>query len=293
MDLTQLETLVAVAEEGTLSAAARRRNLSQPAVSLQMKALEEDLGARLLLRKARGVTLTPAGEVFLGQARRALQAVQSGRSQVADIQGLRRGNLRLGATDAAATEILATAFLRFHGRHPRIEVSVEIEPTGALVQGLRQARFDLALGTLPVEEDDILVRDLSRERLGIVVPAGAPPADLKELLGREPFIAYPRGSTTRRIVDEALARAGLPARPVMEIGRPAVMARLVAAGLGVSVLPESVSRPLVAEGALGLVPFDRFLVIRSLGLLTLRHQDLDPAARAMKEILETGLTASP
>jgi DNA-binding transcriptional LysR family regulator len=232
------------------------------------------------------VQLTPAGEVFLGHARRALQAVQAGRSFVTDVRTLRRGLLRLGATDAAVTGILASALLRFHQSYPQVEVSVEIESTSVLVQGLRQGRVDLVLGTLPVEAEDLEVLELSRERLGLVAAPGAALGDLPALLSREPFIAYPRNSTTRRLVDDALVRGGLAFRPVMEIGRPSVMVRLVAAGLGVSVLPEDVSAPQVTEGALAAVPFSRFSVRRTLGLLTLRGQDLDPAARALKEILE-------
>src|SRR5262245_6449020 len=116
MDLDHLETLLAIAEAGSLSAAARRRHLSQPAVSMQMKALEESLGTRLILRGSRGISLTSAGEAFLVYARRALQTLDAGRAEVAEVEGLARGSLRVGATDAA-TELLSTAFLRLHERH--------------------------------------------------------------------------------------------------------------------------------------------------------------------------------
>jgi LysR family transcriptional regulator, cyn operon transcriptional activator len=284
VDLEHLQTLIAIAEEGSLSAAARRRHLSQPAVSMQMKALEDALGTRLIHRGTRGISLTAAGEAFLVHARRALQTLDAGRAEVAEVEGLARGSLRLGATDAA-TEILSSAFLRLHAKHPDIEVSVEIDATAALIRSLRQARLDLVLGTLPVNEPDVVEEELARERLGLVAPRTARVASLGALLAREPFIAYPRGSTTRALIERAMARQGLVPRPVMEIGRPAIMAQLVASGLGVSVLPESVLRPFIKERQIQRVSYERLQVDRSLGLLTLKRQHLDPATRAMREIL--------
>ena len=284
MDLDHLESLIAIAEEGSLSAAARRRHLSQPAVSMQIKALEKALGTPVVHRGSRGVRLTTSGEAFLVHARRALQTLASGRAEVAQIEGLARGTLRLGATDAAA-ELVSAAFLKLHELHPAIEVAVEIDATAALLRSLRQARLDLVLGTLPVNEPDIAEEELMRERLGLVAPAGSRFASIPELLARQPFIAYPRGSTTRALIERVMAREELVVRPVMEIGRPSIMAQLVASGLGVSVLPESVIRPWVEDGSIRLTSYRRFAVTRNLGLLTLRRQHLDPAARAMREML--------
>jgi DNA-binding transcriptional LysR family regulator len=283
MDLDQLETLVAVSEEGGITAAAMRRNLSQPAVSLQMKRLEGELGVEILARKGRGVVLTGAGEALLGHARQALMAVRSARAEVAEILGVERGSLRLGTTDAAGMGILPAAFFEFHHRYPGIEVEVEVESTGTLLEGLRQGHLDLALGTLPVEDPSITSRVLQTECLGLVAPADAKGIPLTRLLGEQPFIAYPRGSTTRELVDRALEAAGLHARPVMEIGRPAVMARLVEAGLGVSVLPESTT---TGREGIHRVSQRRFTVNRDLGLLQLTQRNLEPAARAFIQVIE-------
>jgi DNA-binding transcriptional LysR family regulator len=283
MDLDQLETLDAVAEEGGITAAARRRNLSQPAVSLQMKGLEEELGLDLLTRRGRGVMLTQAGETLLGHARRALMVIKTARAEVAEILGVERGSLRLGTTDAAGTGILPAAFFKFHHQYPGIEVAVEVESTGTLLEGLHRGRLDLALGTLPVGDPAITSRVLQTESLGLVAPGDARAIPLSRLLAEQPFIAYPRGSITRDLVDQALDRAGLRARPVMEIGRPAVMARLVEAGLGVSVLPESTT---TGREGIHRVSQRRFTVNRDLGLLQLTQRNLEPAARAFIQVIE-------
>jgi DNA-binding transcriptional LysR family regulator len=249
-----------------------------------MKALEEELGTTLLHRRARGVVLTQAGEALLEHARLALMAVRAARAEVAEIRGLESGSLTLGATDAAATGILPPAFYEFHRRHPGIEVAVEVESTGELLDGLRRGRLDLALGTLPVDDDAFDSRPLLSERLVLVAPARAKGTPLHRLLNELPFIAYPRGSNTRRLVDHALEEAGLRVRPVMEIGRPTVMARLVEAGLGVSVLPEAVGAG--RAGSLYRLGSRRFRVDRRLGLLVLRGRGLEPAARAFIGVLE-------
>jgi len=287
MDLEQFATLIAAVEEGSLSAAARRRHLTQPAVSLQMKALEEELGAALLHRRGRGVTPTRAGEALVARARDILGGVRAARAEVSALTGLERGSLRLGVTDAAATEILPRAFAAFHGRHPGIEIRVEVQATADLVANLLGDRLDLGVGTLPEHEGlPVEVRALRDERLGLVLPPGPAREPLAAALSAAPFIAYPRASTTRRLIDAELARTGLRVRPTMEIGRPDVMIRLVEAGLGAAVLPGSVTEGPAARGAVRRPSYRRFAVVRRLGLLWPGGRALEPAARAFAELLE-------
>lgn len=288
MDLTQLRTLIAAVEEGTLSAAARARHLTQPGVSLQIKALEEDLGARLLHREGRSVRPTQAGEVVLRHARRALDAARTLRSEVDEVRGLVRGSLTLGVTDAAASGILPAAFVIFHGRHPGIEVLVEVHGTGPLLERLRSGHLDLALGTLPVEAPDVAVGPLLTEHLALVAPPQAKRRKAEEVLERFPFIAYPRNSVTRSLIDEALSRAGLCARPVMEIGQPTVSVRLVEAGLGVSVLPEAVFADALRRNRLVRIAPRRIHIPRSLGMIRSTRREPEPAARAFAAVLAPG-----
>ncbi len=285
MDLNQLATLVAVAETGSLSAAARERHITQPAVSLQIKALEQELGVRLLDRRGRSTRPTAAGTAVIEHARTALDAARSVRATAADIRGAVTGSIRLGATDAAAMEILPRAFVQFHRRHPGIEVSVEVHATGELLSRLRAGRVDVALGTLPVDAQDVETTVLLTERLGLVAPGDLGRAGLRQLLETQAFIAYPRGSVTRRLVDEALSARDFSSRPVMEIGQPVVSARLVEAGFGISILPESVVADGVARGAVRRVAWKSLRVERQLGLLRAPHRQPEPAVRAFVALL--------
>jgi DNA-binding transcriptional LysR family regulator len=181
--------------------------------------------------------------------------------------------------------VLPAAFARFHRRHPGIEVAVEIHATAELVDRLRDGRVELGLCTLPVTGPDLVIEPLRTETLGLVVPAASRGWPLPRLLAGHPFIAYPRGSITRGLVDEALRAAGLAPRPIMEIGRPSVMLRLVAAGLGVSVLPRTLSG---GGRRIHRVPETRFRVRRALGLVRARDRNPEPAARAFLDVLLAG-----
>jgi len=282
MDFEHLKSLVAAVEEGSLSAAGRKRNLTQPAVSLQIQALEEDVHAQLLVRSRRGVRPTKAGEALLLRARDVLDILRAARNDIDEIQGVIRGTLRLGVTDAAATDVLPGAFATFHREHPQVDVHVSIHDTTGLIELLLRHDLDLAVGTLPAGEapSGITLVPLVEEPLRLAAPAGLGECTAESLLAANPFIAYPSGSNTRRLVDEAFARAGLTVHPAMEIGRPDVMVRLVEAGVGVSVLPQGILRAGVSAGRIMCPDIIGFAARRALGLLRTTALRGDPLAEA-------------
>ena len=173
MDLQRLRTLVAVDETGSLSGAARARHITQPAVSLQIRALEEEIGTRLFRRRGRGVEFTQAGRVLVRHARLVLRQLRAARAEVAAIEGVKAGVLRLGVTDAAATALLSRVFVPFHRRFPGVEVTVEVSSTAPLVDRLKRGLVDVVLGTLPVDDAEVEVRSILAERLRLVAPASA------------------------------------------------------------------------------------------------------------------------
>lgn len=290
MDLEQLRTVLAAAQEGSLTAAARSRNLTQPAISLQLKALEQELGCPLFHRRGKGVVLTRAGETFAEHAREVLRTLSRARSEVAEIVGVTRGILRLGVTDAAATTLFPPAFGRFHGAYPQVEVRVEIHGTTRLSELLRSRELDLAIGTLPDPvgpHESIRITELYREPLGLVLPALDTKTPLRARLEEEPFMAYPEGSITRGLIDDALEKWGFTIRPSMEIGRPDAMIGMVEAGLGIAVLPESLCAPAVERGRVVRPNPKRYRVFRRLGLLEYLPEPLEPAARAFATMLKS------
>lgn len=282
MDLEQLRCFISMAELGSLSAAARRHFITQPAVSQRLKALEGEVGQRLLTRRGGQARLTPAGEIFQRRAREALAAVELGLAELGQLEGLARGRLALGAIDAAGIYLLPPLLKRFHAAHPYVELTLRVEPSAPLVAALRAGELDAAVVTLPLPGAALESLPLESEPLVLVRPPGGPPDETpRALFRRLPLIAYPRGSVTRGLIDAELARRGMTPATAMELSHPEAMARLVEAGLGAAVLPRRVLMP--GAGHVEEVP--GFALARRLGLVMRPGESHSPALSAFRALL--------
>lgn len=280
MDLEQLRCFLSVAELGSFSEAARRHFVTQPAVSLRMRALEEAVGESLIERKGSSVRLTAAGEVFRDRCREAVVAVDRGLSEVADLTGLRRGRLTIGAIDAAGVYVLPPLLRKYHALHPGIELVVRVEATASLVRGVVDGSLDCAVVTLPVARPELSVVPIEEETLLLVAPPGSK-RSAKGVLEALPLIAYPRGSVTRGLIDSVLAERGIEARTAMEMAHPEAIVRMVDAGLGAAVLPERI----VARAGARLTRIPSFSVRRWLGLVSRKGETPSPAARVFANLV--------
>src|SRR5437868_9272083 len=190
MQLQQLAYFVAVAETRHFTHAAQRMRVAQPSLSKQIKALEHDLGAPLLSRARNNVTLTAAGEALLPLARRILADAESARQEVAELAGLRRGRVRLGATPSLCAGLLADALARFHRDYPGIELLVEESGSRDLVRALARGQLDLSLIIMPLQSDDpsLVTEEIMRENLVVVSPSHERPRQphlrIQDLRGR-------------------------------------------------------------------------------------------------------------
>lgn len=280
MDVDQLRCFLSVVELGSFSAAAARHFVTQPAISLRVKALEREVGARLLERSGRTVRLTPAGRLFEPRCRDILRTLDRGLADVGELSGLLRGRLAVGAIDAAGIDLLPGLLKRFHEAWPAIELVVRVEPSGPLAAALLDGTLDLAIVTMPVDRPGLAVQPLEEETLRLVAPPGRPARSAALLLRAEPLIAYPRGSVTRSLIDEALARRGLAPRIAMELSHPEAIRGLVTAGLGAAVLPERV----IARGGQSLPIVPGLVVRRGLGLVRRGGEEPSAAARAFLDL---------
>jgi DNA-binding transcriptional LysR family regulator len=292
MDLGQIRCFLSVAELESFSLTARRHFVSQPAVSLRIKALEEAVGERLVERRGNKVRLTQAGELFRIRCREAIQSLERGLSEVADLKDLKRGRLAVGAIDAAGITLLPPLLKAYHELHPLVDLVVRVEPSAPLIGALLSGQLDCAIVTLPAPAAGLDVLPLEEETLVMVAPPEtgqtARPATV---LQRFPLIAYPRGSVTRALIDSKLSRSGLEPRMAMELAHPEAILRMVEAGLGVAVLPERIvarSAPaalgLGADGGVRIVP--GFRVKRRLGLVARKGEVPSSAARAFLELVK-------
>lgn len=243
MELRHLRYLVAVAEEGTVTAAAARLHVAQPGVSAQLRQLERELGEQLLDRGPRAATLTEAGRAVLPHARAALAAVESTRESVAALRGLLRGRVAVGMASSLPDTVLADTVADFAVEHPGVTVTLREDTADALQAGLLAGDLDVAYlgssGTLPDGLEGRVVQD---ERLVAAVSADDPLAgrdavEIAELEGR-PLICLPRGHGLRATFDRACEEAGVTPRVAFEAGAMTLLLRLAGRGVGVAIAPE-------------------------------------------------------
>lgn len=284
-----------MAGTGSFSAAARELGCTQPAVSQQMKALEQSAGTPLLVRTGREMRLTQAGEALVRHAAGILAGLTAAEEEVAAIAGLRAGRVRLVSFPSGSSTLVPTALAAMRAAHPGTRISlVEAEPPRS-VEMLREGDCDVALafryaGTAPdgpvAEWDDLVVRPLLTDRLVGLVPeghrlAGAGRVGIAEL-AEEPWIAgCPR--CRRHLVEVCEAAGFTPRIDFATDDYPAVVG-LVGAGLGVAVLPELAVESVRAKGvaALAVEP----AVEREVVALTLADLARVPAVAATLDQLE-------
>ncbi|WP_448120980.1 LysR family transcriptional regulator [Xanthomonas arboricola] len=284
LTLRQLEFAVAVAEEGGFTAAARRCNTVQSALSHQVAKIEESLGARLFERGTRQVRPTAAGEVFLHNARATLRAAERLHEEMAQALGTVRGRLTLGQISSLTTVQLPTLLRAFRSAHARVDVHLRTAMSEALLHDLGEGRLDVVLvGVGPqvaVPEQRLLLHE---EALALIVAPSHRFATRKRValaeLDDEPMAGLIAGAGVRGIVDAAFAQAGLRQRQQYEVTHADLMRELVAADLGVGIVPQTMATAM--RGVVTVALKERF------GFLTYAvwRPDPTPAARAFMALL--------
>jgi DNA-binding transcriptional LysR family regulator len=265
MSLRYLRTLTAIAERGSFAGAAQSVNLTQSAVSMQMKALEQQLGVKLFDRTKRPPTLTPAARSIAARADEVLAAYErllrgtEGPEEIA-------GHLRLGAVPSVMTGLLPPALVALRGRHPGVRVDLTMGLSADLVERLARGALDVAIvSELGATPPGFIWTPFVREPLVLIAPAQAPDARASELLAEYPFIRYSRQAWVGRLIDQVLKRRKLQVHESMSLDTLEAVTAMVSHGLGVAIVP-------LREGAQMLYPVRQVQlppprVYRVLGLL--------------------------
>lgn len=234
----QLITFATVAEHGNISHAALALHLSQPAVSGQLKLLQEDFGEPLYQRAGRGVRLTAAGEQLLAHAQRLRDTFRQAQALCEAMRGLERGTLRIGASTTPASYLLPYLIADFHKRYPDVLVSTSHGNTAEIVAALDSV--DIALIEGPPGQDLPLGTQVTawrEDEIVAIVPSDHPLAQAKEhtlaSLGAYPLVLRESGSGVRQIVERAFARYGVAMRVALEIAGVEGVKEAVRAGMGV------------------------------------------------------------
>ena len=258
LDVHQLTVFLAVAEKLSFTRAAEGLFLTQSAVSHQIANVERAMGSELFARQGRSIALTPAGQEMAYHARRVIAALGETEAAVRRAARPGQGRLRIGASTTACQFIIPEVLREFRECFPEYSLSVVPGDSPAMVEHLLADRVDLAIHIKVERQRKLAFHDLFEDELQFLVSplhpwAKAGHADRKRL-GDEPMVLYGRASATYRMVENYLARLGVPLRNPIELPDIGAIKELVKLGLGVSVTAEWVTRPEVAQKSLALVP---------------------------------------
>lgn len=240
LNLGHLATFRLVVQRGSFSAAANVLGLSQPAVSLQIRQLEQFLQARLIERTGRGVKATAAGLALLSHDERINQAVDEAIRSVSALSHEVSGTIRLGTGATACIHLLPPLLQQLRRDYPLLQVGVTTGNTPGIVQAVEENRLDLGLVTLPANGRTLEIAPFLDEEFVFIEALAQPhPAKLltPEVLHALPLIAFEDGSSTRTLIDGWFATAGLSTMPMMQLGSIEAIKRMVSAGLGYSIVP--------------------------------------------------------
>ncbi|MEW2500558.1 LysR family transcriptional regulator [Amycolatopsis sp. CA-161197] len=287
METRQLEYFVAVAEELSFTRAAQRLFAVQSTVSATIRTLETELGTTLFDRSTRKVALSASGELFLPEAKAALDAVERAREVVQEASAGLRGSLRVGTLTSVGALDLPAVLGAFHDRHPLVDLHLTVSVTGStgLAEDVRHGRLDVALLGLPESAlPGLTVRTIVTVPYFAVLPAahrlaGRASISLRDLAG-ERFVDAPRGFGNRIAIDQACESLGVPRRVPVEVADLRVMPLYVAAGLGVAVIPDLM--PLTAPGT-AVVPLEDAGLTWPLSVVS--HGEKAPG-RALRTLLD-------
>jgi DNA-binding transcriptional LysR family regulator len=248
MELRQLRYFVAVAEELHFRRAAERLHMSHPPLSHQIRLLEDELGCVLLERTRRRVELTPAGNALLRDARAALGDLDRAARNARRIHEGQTGLLRVSFAGSALLSLVPRVVHGLREQHPEIDIELRERSTSDQVRALAAGATDLGLAPLPVGDADVDVEVLVREHTVAAVPAAHPLARARRLtlrlLAESPFVLFPREQAPgyHDLLMTAVTSAGTPPRVIQQAAETQTIIGLVAAGVGVSLVPASVQQ---------------------------------------------------
>jgi DNA-binding transcriptional LysR family regulator len=242
-DLTDMRLLVAIAEANSLTRGAERCHLSTAAVSVRIKNLEEAIGARLLYRSSQGVTLTPPGQAFVHHARAVLGQIEHLRSDLQEYGEGVKGHLRVFASITAMAEFLPPVLSRYLVNHRDVSIDLRERPSGDIVRAVTEGQTDLGIVSGPVRTEGLEVLPYRSDRLVLVTPAVHPLAGCAAV----PFVdtlehdhvGLQEGTGLHAFLTQQAMAVGRAFKLRIQAGSFEVCCRMIAAGVGLGVMPES------------------------------------------------------
>lgn len=243
IDLRDLSLFSQIADTKSLTRAAERSHLSLSAVSARVKELEAQAGVRLLYRAPRGVALTPAGHGMLRHARTILSEIEHMKSELQRYGEGVQGSIRVFANTAAVTEFMPEVLATFLAVHPKVDVDLQERPTAEIIRGVLDGMTDLGITSGPISADGVEIHTFSSDRLVLAVSpahtlATATTVRLTDIIDHD-YIGLHQGSTLQQFVDQLMQNARRRLHIRVQVNSFESVCRMVEAGVGVGIVPES------------------------------------------------------
>ena len=257
LDLTDLRLFIRAADEGSLTRAAQRQHLSLPAASIRIKSLEKQTGQALFYRQARGVNLTPAGEAFLHHAKGLIRQVNQLQDDMLEYGGGLRGHVRMFANTTAVSDFLPEILSPFLIANPRVNVELKEMSNTDVARGVLEGRADLGIVSGPIEIPGLESMHFSTDRLVLVVPHEHPLSKSGQLPFSDTLehnhVGMHTGSTLHEFLNQVTHELGLSLKLRIQVNSFDAMCRLINAGVGIGIVPESVAKRCQQQLPIALV----------------------------------------
>jgi DNA-binding transcriptional LysR family regulator len=291
VDFPEIRHLVAfttVLEAGGFTKAAHALNLTQSALSHQIKTLEDQLGVEVFTRIGKRTILTQAGEVLLKHATVVLRELAEARQSLLELRDPGRGRLRISASGYSCYLLLPRILQEFKAEYPRVELSVSADYTGEAVQHLMEGLSDIALLIVPSSIPNLTLVPLATDELFVTVPVGHPWAKRRRVrwtdLATQVLITYNKASQTHQSLLQRLAKEGASVPETMEVREAEAVTEMVKVGLGIAVLPLWVVQADLQAGRLIALPLGLKGLKRSWAIAYLHGRQWPPYGQAFIRI---------
>ncbi len=284
----QIRAFVAVVRSRSFAEAAAQIHLSQPALSIAIKNLEEAVGGQLLTRTTRTFALTPEGESFYPTALRLLSEWESALQDLNNRFALRTGNITIASMPSFASNLLPATLKQFKSEHPEVKVALHDVVAEDVVKMVRSGKAELGVSFDPGIHDDLTFTPLFTDQFVAVLPsdhalAGHSKVELSQFINND-LITLQAPSQVRVLIEQMLVKQGLNFNPALEAHHLATVGRMVASGLGVSIVPALCEGQMKEVGAV-CRPLSHTVLSQRVGIIARRRYPLSAAAQAMEGVL--------
>ncbi len=289
MDLAQLEIFLCVAEEKSFSRAAEKMLRTQPALSISIKRLEEELGETLFDRSSKSGNLTEAGRILFSYAQRMINMRDEAMDSIAELRGMYRGRLTIGANESTSLYLLPELLLEYRKLYPQIKIEVFRNVSERIPSEILERNLDFGFLSYDPMNQMLESVEINRDELVLVVPPGHRFANRKQVsvkdLGEEQFVAHNVKTPARTRIFELFAEHNTPLNICIELATLETIKSFVELEAGIAILPRLAVRDEIESGKLIEVPVKGMKIEKALRLIYRRESALSHAARSFLELV--------